>query len=495
MSKIILKRPKSFKKYYIDKFKILEDEDYDELLLIGGRSSGKTQAVATYIIFHTIYDKDFRSILFRENQNKIKDTQFEVIRSVSRYLGLEKYLSFTETNGNLRISNVFNPNNYVVARGGKLSVKGINNPSLLWIEEEPFTTQEKYRESVGTLRNKNTRVKTIYTVNPDFDPNPYSSWFYKTYYQDKNGLKEWIDVRSINFEGEKLEYVVKSVHSTYKDNPFVTKQKKSDYELLRKTDENSYKRDTLGEFVPKEIGGQIYHNFSLNRHVVDTYKPLPQKIILSFDFNVNPHNTCTISQYDTSSNEHVFFKEITSIDFSSTFLDMVIRYLKENHFRHLIITGDSTGKTKHAIDSQNYYDKIEDRLKKEGLSSYEVILQNRNTNSIERIEWINDVLKKDTIKIKILRDKCPNLFEDMINQQKTKEGTKNPHKTKVDGVEFERLGHSSDTFDYTLLNIHPTEFEKFMIGTDSYVQVDLPQEIINNINDPYTLLKQKKFIL
>ena len=88
---------------------------------------------------------------------------------------------------------------------------------------------------------------------------------------------------------------------------------------------------------------------------------------------------------------------------------------------------------------------------------------------VTRLEFVNALLTGFDGWSILIDMRCRRLAEDMINQKKNPDGTKN--KTKVTDLKtntkYEKYGHLSDCLDYVLCYFLGTSWSKFQLGGGS----------------------------
>ena len=219
----------------------------------------------------------------------------------------------------------------------------------------------------------------------------------------------------------------------------------------------------------KSFNGDKHLVSGLKEKVYDPFKPL----ILSFDFNVFPHMTCSVVQIDYTNKNVYFLEEILGKpkekQNNTPQLAKAIqeKLLKEKHIGGVVITGDPAGTARSTQTEEgiNNFIIIENAFKN-GVLSSTVKLLSKQPPQKTRLEWINELFEgKDgwTIYIDM---RCRKLTEDLIYQTTNEDGTKN--KAKVTdaetGMKFEKYGHCSDTLDYVLCTFLSDSWGKYQRG-------------------------------
>jgi len=214
--------------------------------------------------------------------------------------------------------------------------------------------------------------------------------------------------------------------------------------------------------------GSKHLESGLKDRVYDKNKPL----ILSFDFNCHPFMTCLVSQVDYEKREIYFIEEIlghpkhkrnNTPALSKFIFD---KYRKSDHKDMFIVSGDPAGlaRDSRVEEGVNQFTIIRSALT--GLHTSQRLLKTQPPQTL-RGEWINEVLENELDGWKIIIDlKCRKLTDDLIYQLSEEDGSKDKSKVRdpITGVKYERYGHVSDCFDYTLCLFLQKDWYKYKRG-------------------------------
>lgn len=225
-------------------------------VIYGGAGSGKSYSVAQLFIRRLYEENDIRMLVLRKTLPALRITAYQLIRDLLREYDLPFMLNKSE----------------MLIRNGTSEIlfKSLDDPekiksyegNYLWIEEATEITYTDFTQLNLRLRRKNQKhINQMYlTFNP-------ISCFH------------WLNMQLIESAREDIAIH----HSTYKDNPFLSKEYIAELEGL--TDENFYKIYTLGEFG--ELKNIIYSNYIVedlaNIEHYDT-------VIYGLDFGYNNPN-------------------------------------------------------------------------------------------------------------------------------------------------------------------------------------------------------------
>jgi phage terminase large subunit len=222
------------------------------LLLYGGRDSAKSYFAAQKVLIDTMRKPYSRYILLRKIYADIKDSQFQTIKDIISSYGLIDY--FTITENPLKIT--FKPNgNYILARGldKDYKMKSIKDPTGIWYEEMNEIAFTDFLKSTSSLRGG--IIQEIATFNPENEAGWITNYFFppKETYEKEDGNFHFVP--SIRKDTTIL-------HTTYKDNQFVTEQSIELLESFKQVDYHYYRIYTLGLWGGV-LEGLIYQNWDV----------------------------------------------------------------------------------------------------------------------------------------------------------------------------------------------------------------------------------------
>jgi len=243
-----LSNPKLFNTVYLP----LLNEEKRYILLYGGRDSAKSYFAAQKVIIDTMRKPYSRFILVRKAYAHIKDSQFQTIKDIVASYGLMDYFVFTENP--LRIQFKLN-GNLIIARGldKEHKTKSIKDPTGVWYDEMNEIGFNDFLKTTTSLRGG--IIQEIATFNPEMETEWINSYFFpaKESYEKADGNFHF--VKSIREDTTIL-------HTTYKDNTYVTPQSAELLESFKVFDENYYRIYTLGLWGGV-LEGLIYENWEI----------------------------------------------------------------------------------------------------------------------------------------------------------------------------------------------------------------------------------------
>lgn len=248
-----------FTESFIDVHREIKKGEHLKYVLKGGRASGKSSFVAQEIVLDTI-KYPITPLCVRKVGNTLQESCYEQIKEAIDQLQLGEYFKFNISP--LKIT--------YIPRGNSIIFRGADDPAKiksikmakypiarLWIEE---LAEFKTEDEVSMIENsilrgeleKGLQYKFYYTYNP---PKRKQSWVnkrYETKFLPKN------------------TYVH---HSSYLDNPYISKAFKDEAEHIKKTKPLKYRWEYMGE----PIGSGVVPFDNL------TFREITTKELLNFD--------------------------------------------------------------------------------------------------------------------------------------------------------------------------------------------------------------------
>lgn len=222
-------------------------------ILYGGRDSGKSDFVAQALIIGLIKEEFFRLILVRKYYAHIESSQYQTMVDYIKLWELSDIFHITQKP--LGITCKLNGNK-ILARGLDKAdnTKSIKDPTAVWYEEANQIPADAFRttsQSVRSSRSKNL-VEWI-TFNPQQESCHINEYFFplKNTYERDDGNFLWVPSKQPD---------TKIIHTTYKQNRFVTQQRINVLESYKNIDLNYYNVNTLGLWGGA-LRGLIYPNF------------------------------------------------------------------------------------------------------------------------------------------------------------------------------------------------------------------------------------------
>lgn len=216
------------------------------IILYGSRGSGKSYVTAQKIIHDILNEKYCKVVCLRKIFADIRDSQFATLIDIIETWGLSKYFQYTVAP--LQILCLLNGNK-VISRGldKPTKLKSIKDPTIIWVEESNEITYDDFIFTNLSIRGKSDLQQIILTFNPD----EKDIWINDHFFPP-------------NSEYERLDgnfYFIKStvsnatiLHTTYKDNKFISEKEKEVYESLKYIAPDYYNTMGLGLWGSKKEG-------------------------------------------------------------------------------------------------------------------------------------------------------------------------------------------------------------------------------------------------
>jgi PBSX family phage terminase large subunit len=246
--KIDLSTPGLFNDVYIP---LLYDKNR-YLLIYGGRDSAKSYFAGQKVLIDTMSKHYSRIILVRKVYADIKDSQFQTLKDIINSYKLNEYFHITENP--IKITFLGN-GNYIIARGldREHKTKSIKDPTGVWYEEMNEIGFSDFIKTTTSLRGG--FIQEIGTFNPENETEWINAYFFpdKRSYERKDG--DFNYVPSIRNDTTIL-------HTTYKDNNYVTSQSSELLETFKDADLNYYNIYTLGLWGGA-LEGLVYSNWEI----------------------------------------------------------------------------------------------------------------------------------------------------------------------------------------------------------------------------------------
>lgn len=273
--------------------------------------------------------------------------------------------------------------------------------------------------------------------------------FVKTEYFHRDTGREEVVISSTYHNEENLsENYIENLLADYKGNPHLAEM-------------NIY-----GSPIAKS-GGEFYHQFNRLKHIGPTRYNPNAYLDVSFDFNVIPYISATVSQilWDEGKNKYIvqFIKEyaLKAPRNNSEDLSNAILLDWQRHKTGVRIFGDASGKNRQTISKEfrHNYAVIEHILRSILAADYHKVTRS-NPALIKRRDFANKMLAGG-YDIEIIVDpSCKKTITDFEFVKEAPDGGKLKEMTKDShtGESYQKLGHHSDTVDYFLCSAFENYF-------------------------------------
>jgi phage terminase large subunit len=203
---------------------ITELDLWDYFLLEGGRSGGKSHAVARLLLY--LADrKKLRIVCGREIQHSIDESVYSILVDLIREYKLDYQILATEIR-HIRTESVFNFRGF--REQGRQNIKGLEGVDVLWVDESQSITKETLDIIVPTIRKQNSII--FWTMNRFIEEDAV----YNRFYDHKRCLHIYIN---------------------YLENPTCPQKMIDEADVCKQLSTEDYEHIWLG--MPRKDGGVI----------------------------------------------------------------------------------------------------------------------------------------------------------------------------------------------------------------------------------------------
>lgn len=463
------------------------------LFLAGGYGSSKTTYAITRLLLKCMENKYFKCFYGRQHKTTARELHDNIIREIKRN-GWEKDFDFSEKpNGTTDI--VYIPNGNMFRLFGcddDESLKGIDNPTDIFVDEVNQLTFESFGMLVSRLRTPGSELQFTCCFN---NCDVYEDhWIYKYIYigEEPKDNKEKLIVDTL----KKMNLV--KHHSKYTDNKFVNPEQYLQTLILKAAaDPDKIKAYCEGAWGVRLNSQPYYKQFKYDKHVFEniSYNPkLP--LYVSFDENANPYLPVLLCQVDGL--DVLVIDEIAAENPNNT-LEYVCEVIKQRYPDHrsgMFICGDATSKKQDVKleKGQNLFTLAATYLKK-----YDPVLMidDSNPSNSMRGKFINVVFATNYggLHIKVASE-CSRMIADFQNCMEDPKG-KGKDKTtkKINGIRgVQEYGHFGDAFDYFICSALAHVYLLYQAGDTTHM-VSGGSRVVNNAMDSYKSLGKGDFVL
>lgn len=211
----------------------IKNDKYLKYVFKGGRGSGKSSNISIELILELV-KYPITILCVRKVGNTLQESCYEQLKEAVDLLGLDDYFKFNLSP--LRIT--------YLPRGNTIIFRGADDPAKiksikvakypiarLWIEE---LAEFKTEEEVSMIENSVLRAEL---------PDDLKYKFFYSYNPPKR-KQSWVNKR---YETRFVSKNTKVHHSTYLDNTFISQDFIDEADHVKKTKENKYRWEYLGE--------------------------------------------------------------------------------------------------------------------------------------------------------------------------------------------------------------------------------------------------------
>lgn len=459
-------------------------QDLPQIILGGGAAGGgKSYIGSCWVISSCMQFENIRAVVARKTIKSLKESTFNTIKTVMKNWGLKEGENFKINN--LEGTVTFWNDSVILLKelddlpsDPNFERLGSSEFTIAFIDEVSEISEKAIEVLFSRLRWRTHETFKIPRML--MTTNPCMTWVRSRFVQDEDGNP---------VKCRESEVFVR--FSLY-DNPDIGFRQIYEAALNKITDKATKERLKYGnwDFTDTNVSA-AYWNFDGDRHLQmnlkeRVYNPL-KPLIVAFDFNVIPYMGSLVAQIDYEKKNIYILEEILGKqkekENNTPKLSAKVRdkFVSEKHLGGLLITGDPAGlaRSTQTEEGINNFTIIMNNMKNTLLRP-ELKLLRRQPPIITRLEFVNALfVGYDGWNIYIdLR--CRKLAEDLINQKKNADGTKNKARTTdpETGMKYEKYGHLSDCLDYILCYFINSSWQKFQLGGGTGIETT--NEVVYN---------------
>jgi phage terminase large subunit len=404
------------------------------LVNFGGSGSGKSVSQHQLeLLLQLKSTTNYDTLFIRKYGTDIYDSCYKLLESLAKKYSIYDEFEWVYSNSKRQITNR--------KTGHRILFKGIDDSekikSIVGIKR--IVVEESNQLEFKDFLELNRRARGMEGIQITLLLNPVSQ-------------NHWIKTKLI--EGEAYKGRVTVIHSTYKDNKFLTKDDVIELESLQLVDKYHYDVYCLGEWGvedPNKIFAKDYKkDIHFGKPFIELYKPEIPIVYLSWDFNID--NTCLAIQNDEWEDEINYLKEYHIKGYDIYMLSELITHDFQGH--QFIINGDASGHGGNALTQEN-------------ASAYEII------KTIFNLIWEMFAVPKANPRHKSARlltniifkhfkinisEECKELDNDLRNVEIDDKGSLDPYKAK-----HPERSHWLQPFYYHLFAHHSDKLTRFKI--------------------------------
>lgn len=415
------------------------------VLNYGGAGSSKSYSQAQLELYKAL-EKRRRILIIRKTGRTLDDSVVELLKTeLLDGSGMRPAYSYNKSTRTLTLAN-----------GSQFLFRGIDDPEKIksiqgidrvWIEEASELTEEDFDQI-------NLRLRSSDDIQISLTFNPIS-------------VHHWIKQRFIDVSRKDVTII----HSTYKDNPFLPETYIEQLRLLKQIRPDRYEVYALGRWGHMASGDEFYRNFSNDLVGEPDYDP-EMPLHVSFDFNMVPYNTATVYQV-SQQGESFHIAQIDEICLESPnnrTTDVANEFARRyrGHRPKVFIYGDPSGRARGTRDKDGRHDfSIIERI----LDPYFTIIDmvpGRAPSVSDRGDFANALFIGWNGMSFVVHENCSRSIEDFLYVKMNADGTKVKQKGKdpETGSQYEKYGHTSDSFDYFLTSCFDELYSVFLYGDE-----------------------------
>jgi phage terminase large subunit len=369
----------------------------------GGAGSGKSVAQHQLeLLLQLSSDCDYDTLFVRKYATDIYDSCYTLLQNLAKKYGIYDEFDWVFSNSKRQITNK--------TTGQRILFKGLDDTekikSIAGIKRIVF--EEASQGEFEDFLELNRRARGMEGIQIFLLFNPIN-------------VNHWIKTKII--DGEAFQDDLTVLHTTYKDNKFLTDQDRKQLELLETIDYNHYRIYCLGEWGIDDPEKLFAKDYDSAKHYGKSFRELYNsnlEVYLSYDFNIT--NTCLAIQINGEAINVLKEYHIKGYD-----LFMLCELLKKEFSGHrFIINGDASGKGGSALSRGNEsgYEIIKSCM---GVTWDSFFVPGVNPSHLNSRLLTNIIFKMYQINIS---NECVELHNDLISVEIDNNGSIDPYKKK-----------------------------------------------------------------
>jgi phage terminase large subunit len=269
--------------------------------LYGGRGSGKSWSVATYLIIEACKG-DYRFVCGRQFQNSIRDSSKELIEKRIKSLNLDN--QFRVQDRSIQHSGTGTEFLFIGLERNIESVRSLEGADKVWIEEARTTNAKSLEVLLPTVRKRGSEM--IWTWNPEQPTDPVDAYF--------RGA-----------QGAPDNSVV--THVSYRDNPFFyDTELAAEMEALKRGNPDRFRHVWEGDYDLRHES-KVFPNARIGKIQVNPDE-IPVRYGMDFGFGNDP--SFIIKIFVNENRKQIYFADEACGRFTMDELPAMVRSVIEH---------------------------------------------------------------------------------------------------------------------------------------------------------------------
>jgi hypothetical protein len=310
------------------------------LVLYGGAGSGKSIFAADKVVNRILCEQGHKFLCLRKVGDTVEESVYsELIAAIENRECQHEFKINKTKHSFLHLPT----GNQILCKGldDVSKVKSIKGITGMWLEEATeFEETDLDQLNIRIRGEKKNYIQFILCFNPIDEEH----WLKKRFFDNKDPYTT-------------------TLHTTYKDNKFLTKEDVDQLLLLSQRNPLYYDVYALGKWGITVKTNKFMYAFTREKHVVKSYSPNPHlPILISYDFNKEPMTATVAQQVDDLT--AYLFDEIQLDAGSTPEVNELIKAKYNGWILNMDVTGDATGRNRSALvrGNLNHYRIIKDDL-------------------------------------------------------------------------------------------------------------------------------------